>query len=153
MERSLLSESKFKLIIMVYNRLNTISNSKLGYLVVRIAMGLSLLMHGSVRVPKWAAFSMQTADSFKATILPEAFVYGFASLIIVTEICSGTFLLLGSKFTRIGCALAITMMGLLMFGSAMIENWMAVMNQVVHVIVLYLLLINKHTYDPTTANR
>lgn len=139
--------------MMLNNHLNTISNSRLGYLVVRIAMGLSLMMHGGVRVPKWAIFSMQTAESFKGTILPEVFVYGFASLIILAEVSSGAFLLIGGKFTRIGCALAITMMGLLMFGSAMIENWTAVMNQVVHVIVLYLLLININTYDPTTINK
>ena len=138
---------------MVYNRINTISNSKLGYFVVRVAMGLSLLMHGSVRIPKWATFSLQTAESFKGTILPEAFVYSFASLIIIAEVTSGLFLLLGGKFVRIGCAFAITMMGLLMFGSAMIENWTAVMNQVVHVIVLYLLLTNKYTYDPTTVQK
>ena len=130
-------------------RLNSVSNSKLAYIVVRIAIGLSLLMHGGVRIPKWNRFSLETAASFKDTFLPEMLVYGFASLIIITEFTAGAFLLLGGKFVRKGCACAITLMGLLMFGSAMVENWTAVMNQTVHVIVLYLLLTNKHTYDPT----
>ena len=135
---------------MLANKIN-MSNSKLGYLLVRFAMGLSLFMHGGVRIPKWTTFSIQTAESFKNTLLPHLFVYGFASVIIVAEVTAGLFLLAGGKFTRLACAIGISMMGLLMFGSAMIENWNAVMNQVVHVIVLYLLLVNKHTYDPSLA--
>jgi len=86
-------------------------------------------------------------------MLPHHFVFAFASVIIVVECCSGICLLLGGKFVRIGCVAAITLMGFLMFGSAMIENWAAVMNQVVLVIIPYLLLTNKHTYDPVSPKQ
>ncbi|SFJ18992.1 DoxX family membrane protein [Myroides guanonis] len=127
------------------------SNSQLGYLVVRIAMGLSLLMHGGVRIPKWGAFSSATADSFADTILPYELVYVFASVIIIGEVLSGVLLLLGGRFVRWGCALGILLMGFLMFGSGMLEQWQGVMNQIVHVLILYLLLINPNTQDPTMS--
>lgn len=127
------------------------SNSKLAYLVVRIAMGLSLLMHGGVRIPKWGAFATATADSFADTVLPYAMVYGFASVIIVGEFLSGVLLLLGGSFVRWGCALGILLMGFLMFGSGMLEQWQGVMNQIVHVLILYLLLMNPNTQDPTES--
>lgn len=129
--------------------MKNLSNIKLAYLVSRIAMGLSLLMHGGIRIPKWAEFAESTASSFSETVLPHGLVYGFASVIIVVEVLSGLFLLFGGIFVRIGCAIGILLMGALMFGSGLIENWQAVSNQIIHVIVLYLLLINKHTFDPS----
>lgn len=132
--------------------MKTISNNQLAYFLVRFAMGLSLAMHGGVRIPKWTTFAQETAASFEQTILPYGLVYGFASVIIIGEVSAGLFLLLGGQFVRWGCAVGITVMGFLMFGSGMLEQWQGVMNQIVHVIILYLLLTNKYTQEPANTH-
>ena len=102
--------------------------TRLGYLVARCLMGLNLLMHGAVRLPKLEAWSTGTAETFAHTFLPPRLVLLTAILIPCVELLVGICLFLG-LFTRFGIMLGWLLIFTLMFGSSLLEEWANVFNQ------------------------
>lgn len=102
--------------------------TRLGYLVARCLMGLNLVMHGAVRLPKLESWSTATAETFAHTFLPPRLVLLTAILIPCVELLVGICLLLG-LFTRIGIILGWLLIFTLMFGSSLLEEWGNVFNQ------------------------
>jgi RHS repeat-associated protein len=80
---------------------------KLAYLVLRFALGLSILMHGLVRLPHLAAFADATAKLFVATPLPTIIVRPFALTLVFLETAVGLLLVLG-LWTRAALLLGVT---------------------------------------------
>ena len=129
--------------------MNRISNSKLAYLLLRFAFGLGFFMHGAVRFPKLVEWSTNMAGAFDATFLAGWPALAFAYLIPIAEVVAGGLLLLGGKYVRWGCVLGGALMAGIMFGTAVIERWDALVSQLVHLAIFYVLLLNPHTSDPT----
>ena len=84
------------------------TNMQLGYLLMRLMLGVNLFLHGFIRtLTEYAAWMEATLPTFEGTILPMFLVKVFLYLIPPVEIVLGAFLLLG-VFTRtalIGSAL------------------------------------------------
>ncbi|MBS7564844.1 DoxX family protein [Mucilaginibacter sp. Bleaf8] len=111
----------------------------LPYLLLRLAVGVSLFGHGLVRLPKLAAFSHWMVASFEKSILPQALVTPFSYVLPVAEFTIGLLLIIG-LFTRAALIAGSLVMMALTFGCCMIENWEAIPSQLLHAAILVVLL-------------
>lgn len=69
---------------------------QLGYFVMRLMLGLTLFMHGSMRLLSGVEGWMdRTAETFVGTILPMPLVTTFLTLVPTIQLTLGTLLLLG----------------------------------------------------------
>jgi thiosulfate dehydrogenase [quinone] large subunit len=115
--------------------------NKVFYLVLRFAVAASMLGHGLVRLPKLTAFSNWMVTQFEKSMLPGIAVRIFSYCLPFVEFCIGLLLILG-LFTRIASAAGGLLMVLLLFGSAMIENWEILPSQLIHAAFFAALLYN-----------
>jgi thiosulfate dehydrogenase [quinone] large subunit len=105
---------------------------QLGYLFLRIMLGLNLFGHGFNRlVTGLSAWEQPMAETFVGTYLPMAMVHAVLYSIPVIEFTLGTLLLLG-LFTRWAVIGAAVLLILLMFGHTVRQTW-----STVHVIMAY----------------
>lgn len=114
--------------------------SQLAQLVMRIGLGINMLMHGAVRIPKLSGFVNKTAAGFADTILPalltRAFLYGLPFV----ELASGVLILLGGPLSKWGYFIGGLTIGALLFGTTLKEDWATAGSQVVYLIAFYLAL-------------
>ncbi|GAB3541068.1 DoxX family protein [Spirosoma fluminis] len=116
------------------------SANQLAQLVIRIGLGINMLMHGLVRIPKLNAFVTKTSAGFAATILPELVTKAFLYVLPFAEFISGFLILLGGRFSKFGYALGGLIIGALLFGTTLKEDWAGAANQLIYVIAFYLAL-------------
>jgi thiosulfate dehydrogenase (quinone) large subunit len=95
---------------------------KLAYLMLRFSLGLSILMHGLVRLPHLSAFAGATVKLFAATPLPEIIVRPFAFSLVFLETIIGALLVVG-LWTRWALLLGALSMASLIFGTALRSDW------------------------------
>lgn len=107
-------------------------NTQVAYLIVRVAVGVSMLGHGLVRLPKLQGFSAWMLKTFENSLLPEIMVLPFSYALPIAEFLLGILLVLG-LFTRIASIVGAMVMILLIFGTTLIENWGALVPQFIHV--------------------
>lgn len=109
------------------------------FLLLRLAVGASLLGHGLVRLPKLSGFSAWMVSTFEKSMIPTALVTPFSYVLPVAEFITGLLLVTG-LFTRPALVAGSLIMILLIFGTCMIENWEALPSQLIHVALLATLL-------------
>jgi len=117
------------------------------FLILRLAIAISMLGHGLVRLPKLNAFSQWMIGSFEKTMLPKTLVVAFSYALPFAEFTVGLLLLTG-LFTKPAAIAGATVVLFLLFGTTMIENWEAVPSQFLHIIFFAILLqfIENNTY-------
>ncbi|WP_339701060.1 DoxX family protein [uncultured Marixanthomonas sp.] len=129
-----------------------ISNNQLAFFIARITIGINLLVHGLVRIPKLEAFANGIVKGFSETYLPEILVTSFAFGIPFIEFIIGSLLLIGWK-TKYAAAAGGFLIALLILGSAFKEDWGAVGTQMVYAIFFFLLIKNlDHNYWSIDTN-
>ncbi|WP_432412574.1 MauE/DoxX family redox-associated membrane protein [Rasiella sp. SM2506] len=118
-----------------------LNNHQWAFFVARITIGINLLLHGLVRIPKLSKFAEGLTKEFSETYLPQVFVSPFAHVLPFIELLLGILLVLGwkTKFATIASALLITV---LLFGMSMQEDWGGVGNLMVYAIFFFLLIKN-----------
>ncbi len=109
------------------------------FFFARLPIGLSMLGHGIVRLPKLQSFAKGMQDSFAQSYLPSTLVYIFGLILPILELLVGIFIIFG-LFTRIGLIGGLIIISMLVFGSSAIENWNAISSQLIHGLYLALLL-------------
>jgi thiosulfate dehydrogenase (quinone) large subunit len=109
------------------------------FLLLRLALGASLLGHGLVRLPKLAGFSQWMVATFQKSMLPAALVTPFSYALPILEFVIGLLLVAG-LFTRVSLVAAGALMLVLILGACLIENWDALPSQLIHVAFAVLLL-------------
>lgn len=95
--------------------------------------------HGLVRLPKLHLFSNWMVGSFAKSMLPQALVTPFSYVLPIAELIIGLLLILG-LFTQQALVAGGVVMVMLIFGTAMIENWEAIPSQLIHIAFFALLL-------------
>ena len=123
----------------VIKKINLLAMNTTAYLLLRLAIGMSMFGHGLVRLPKLEGFSKWMTGSFAKSMLPESVVPPFAYLLPIAEFTIGVLLLIG-LFTRSALVTGSVVMIVLIFGSSIIENWDAVPSQLIHIAFFALLL-------------
>jgi thiosulfate dehydrogenase [quinone] large subunit len=109
------------------------------FLLLRIAIAISMFGHGLVRLPKLVTFSNWMTSSFENSMLPKIIVIPFSYILPIAEFSIGTLLLLG-LFTKPSLIAGAVVMLILLFGTSMIENWEAIPSQLIHIAFFALLL-------------
>ena len=109
------------------------------FLLLRLAIAISMFGHGLVRLPKLTTFSNWMVGSFENSILPKIIVTPFSYILPIAEFAIGLFLLLGI-FTKPSLVAGAIVMLILLFGTSMIENWEAIPSQLIHIAFFALLL-------------
>lgn len=109
------------------------------FVLLRLTVGASMLGHGLVRLPKLSGFSQWMVNSFAKSMLPQAMVLPFSYVLPVAEFLIGLLLVTG-LCTRAALVAGGIVMALLVFGTAMIENWDAIPSQLLHLIFFSVLL-------------
>lgn len=116
------------------------SSKALGYTTLRLAIGMSMLIHGVARFPKMAAFTQQTVKMFADSPLPPSVVNAFAHIIPFVEFAIGVSVVLGLA-TRWGLTLGGLWMVVLIFGSTLIEKYDVVGIQLIYSLIFFQLLL------------
>lgn len=122
------------------------NNKVIAFVFGRLFLGMSMFGHGAIRLPKLTAFSEGMLKQFAESPLPEILVLPFSYLIPLAEFLVGLLLLIGF-FTRgalIGTGLVVLS---LIFGTCMIENWNALVPQLLHGAFVIGLLVFADTYN------
>jgi thiosulfate dehydrogenase [quinone] large subunit len=109
------------------------------FLLLRLAIAISMFGHGLVRLPKLATFSNWMVGSFENSMLPKIIVTPFSYILPIAEFTIGLFLLLGI-FTKPSLVAGAIVMLILLFGTSIIENWEAIPSQLIHIAFFALLL-------------
>lgn len=109
------------------------------FLLLRLAVGTSMLAHGLVRLPRLSGFSAWMVSTFEKSMLPAALVTPFSYVLPVAEFITGLLIVTG-LFTKPALIAASLIMICLIFGTCMIENWEALPSQLVHIAFFVVLL-------------
>ncbi|HEY1470456.1 MAG TPA: DoxX family membrane protein [Candidatus Acidoferrum sp.] len=118
---------------------------KMAYLTLRFTLGLSILMHGLVRLPHLRPFADTTARLFTETPLPAIIVRPFALGLVFVETIVGLFLLLG-LWTMWVLLLGALSMAALVFGTALRSDWNTLAIQMLYASI-YAALIAAREYN------
>ena len=102
-----------------------------GYTTLRLAIGMSMLVHGLNRIGRMREFAETTAKMFAATWLPRPAVLGFSYATPSVELAIGVLVLPG-LFTRTGLVAGGLWMVILIFGSSLIEKYDVVGIQLIY---------------------
>ena len=124
---------------------DTLSDRNLAYTVLRFTLGLSIFMHGLVRLPHLSAFADSTVKLFVNTPLPEFSVRLFAFALVFVETAVGVLLLLGF-WTRWALLLGALTMAALVFGTALRSDWDTLAIQMLYALI-YSALIATRKYN------
>ncbi len=128
----------------------------LGYTTLRLAMGMSMLIHGLGRLPKATAFTEATVKMFASSPLPPFAVTAFARVTPPVETLIGVLIFFGIA-TRFGLTLGGLWMVVLIFGSTLIEKYDLVGIQLIYSLIFFLLLqyleMNALSIDGVIARR
>lgn len=109
------------------------------YVLLRLAIAISMFGHGLVRMPKLQGFSDWMTKSFESSMLPQSLVRPFSYALPVAELLVGLLLILG-LFTRQSLVAGGLVMLALLLGTTLIENWEAIPSQLIHVLFFAVLL-------------
>ena len=120
-------------------------NRKTAYLMLRFMLGLSILMHGLVRLPHLHAFADGMVRQFQETLLPAALVRAFAIGLTFVEAGVGLLLVPG-LLTRWALLLGSLTMSCLIFGTSLLSDWNVLAIQMLYA-VIYAALIATHQYN------
>ncbi|QJD77371.1 DoxX family membrane protein [Spirosoma rhododendri] len=110
------------------------SASQLSRLVLRLGLGVNMLMHGLVRIPKLGEFVAKTSAGFSQTVLPSALTTSFLYALPFAELACGLLILLGGQLSKWGYALGGLIIAILLFGTTLKEDWTGAGNQTIYVI-------------------
>lgn len=115
-------------------------DKKIAYLFVRLAMAISMLTHGLVRLPKLGAFSDGMVEQFSDFMFPEWLVRPWSYAVPFIEFFLGITLLLG-LFTRLSAIAGAVLILILLGGSGMVEGWSAFPSQLIHLAFFVAILL------------
>ena len=117
--------------------------------LLRIGMGIDMLVHGLIRLPILTTFVSKSAVKFESTPLPSVLVTAFLYAIPFIEIALGVLILWGGKIGRLGLVGGGLFISVLLFGTAVKQEWNVAAEQVTYLIAFALAL---HFHDRYTGD-
>lgn len=110
------------------------------YFLARLTMGVNIMIHGLVRLPKIDVFQGWIVEQFHDSILPLFVVKTMGLTLPFVESLIGLLIVLGIATRKSLVAGAILIL-LLITGSALIEHWEWVGIQMIYALYYFFLLI------------
>tara|TARA_R110000737_G_scaffold169806_2_gene195778 strand:+ start:1213 stop:1599 length:387 start_codon:yes stop_codon:yes gene_type:complete len=120
----------------------------MSYVFIRLGIGISMLGHGLVRIPKLTAFSEGMLNNFKDSLLPNFMLIPFTYALPFVEFLIGFLLILGWQ-TKNAAVIGGVLMLILIGGTSLIENWGALPSQMIH--LLFFVLVYEFNQSNTLA--
>jgi thiosulfate dehydrogenase [quinone] large subunit len=114
-------------------------NNPAAFLLLRLAIAVSMFTHGLVRLPKLNQFSTWMIGNFEKSMIPKFMILPFSYALPVAEFLIGLLLILGI-FTKPALIAGGVVMIFLLSGTGMIENWEAIPSQLIHIAFFAILL-------------
>jgi thiosulfate dehydrogenase [quinone] large subunit len=102
--------------------------------LLRVTLGVNLLAHGLVRVPKLILFADGMARDFGATFLPWRLVHAFALALPFVECALGALVLVG-LWQRLALPAGALLIMALVFGTALLQRWDTVTQQMLYALI------------------
>lgn len=118
---------------------------KIVYLIIRLTLGISGLMHGVVGLLDYRLYTESLVTAFQHSFLPKDIVLAFGHALPFLEFVIGLFLIFGF-FTKRIAIIGSFLMLLLLIGSTIIKDWDSYPSQFLH-IAFYGLLIHFSASD------
>jgi thiosulfate dehydrogenase [quinone] large subunit len=122
----------------------------IAYSLIRVIIGVSMLGHGLVRIPKIVKFSEGLVSKFADSMIPEIVIAPFGYALTIAEFLIGLFLVMG-LFTKKAALAGIVVMISLVLGSTLIENWSVLNSQLIHAaffaFLIWFLPLNYYSLD------
>jgi thiosulfate dehydrogenase [quinone] large subunit len=113
--------------------------------LLRLTMGINLIVHGLVRVPRLSEFAGGMAREFAPTILPTGLVHAFGLLLPFVEVLVGGLVVVG-LFQRAALVLGALSMAALVLGTALLQHWDILTQQIVYAFI-YAALLATRSWD------
>jgi thiosulfate dehydrogenase [quinone] large subunit len=110
--------------------------------LLRLTLGVNLLVHGLVRVPKLILFADGMARDFGATFLPWRLVHAFALVLPFAEAAIGALLVVG-LWQRLALGAGALLILVLVFGTALLQRWDTLTQQMIYALVYAALLATR----------
>ncbi len=110
----------------------------LAYTLLRLTMGVNMLGHGIVRIPKIFGFRDWMLEVFSSSLLPDFLVDLFGLSLPFLELGLGVLLVLG-LFTRQALHFGALLILALIFGSCLVEKWDWVAFQMIYALFYFTL--------------
>ena len=134
-----------------------LSDERIAYALLRIAVGINLLMHGVSRmIAGPGEFAAKLVMQFSHAPLPAWSVWFFGLILPSIEALLGLLILIGLR-TRAALIAASLLITLLTFGSALLQDWAAAGTQLtyaaVYAALLFLFRHNGWSVDAWMARR
>ena len=120
-------------------------DASLAHGLARLALGLNIAMHGYGRLANLTGFATAMVKQFARTFLPSPLVYITGLGIAIGETVIGTLLLVG-LFLRPTLVIGMLLMLLLIFGTALIQQWDIASIQMIY-FAFYAMLLSTIGYD------
>lgn len=114
----------------------------LGYVTLRLALGLCIAVHGMVRLSIYSAFVSGTVKQFAPTFLPPWSVHLFAATLPWVESALGILIFFGAA-TRFALVVGALVMMPLLLGMNLLQQWEIVFIQLGYVAIYAYLLIER----------
>ncbi|MGL6235619.1 MAG: DoxX family protein [Segniliparus sp.] len=125
-----------------------------GYALLRLAIGMSMLGHGLIRIVRFPEFHAHLVGDFAKSPLPAPLVSLFADALPFVEFAIGALLLVGA-LTRAALIAGGALMTALVFGSSLIERWEPIAQQLGYAALFAALLAflphNRYSVDALLA--
>jgi len=116
-------------------------DATIAYLMVRVAFGLAMFMHGLARfIAGIDKYAKPTIAGFDNVALPHGLVVFSVYAIPCAELLIGLFVLFGF-LTRLGIIGSALLMLVLIFGTSMEQNWAVLAIQLNYVLVIGILYL------------
>jgi thiosulfate dehydrogenase [quinone] large subunit len=117
----------------------------LAHALLRVTLGINLIVHGLVRVPNLSGFAAGMAREFAPTLLPGGLVHTFALLLPFAEAALGALVAVG-LFQQTALALGALLIAALVFGTALLQHWDVLTQQMVYALI-YAALLATRSWD------
>ena len=126
------------------------SDRRLAYFFLRFTLGISIFIHGVVRLPKIQEFAAGLVSQFASTPLPALLVRLFAMGLTVEETVTGLLLIIG-LWTRWALIIGSLTMAALVFGTALKSDWPTVAIQLLYA-AIYAVLLAMREYNSVAVD-
>ena len=131
--------------------MSKLTDQQLAHTLARLGLGINIALHGLTRIPKFGAFAAHLQEQFTPTFLPAGLVSLSAYGIVAAETVLGLMLLAGYRL-RLTLAGGCVLMGVLLFGTCLVQNWTVAGDQLVY-LGFFAALLATRRYSAWTLDR
>ena len=123
----------------------SLADRRLAYAILRLTLGLNIYIHGTSRILRGVQqnFVVKYESQYATTILPVPVAHVALTMIPYIEAVMGGLLFIG-LWTRGALAAGGLLMLVLVFGTAIRQDWNALNIQMLYALVYYVLLTLRH---------